>query len=618
MDIEQLEIRDFVGALRPFDKLPREALDAMVAELSVRYIRRDTTIPDTEEHEPALSLVRSGAVELYGQSGDLLARFGEGDLLGYRTSPHEHVQGIRYVALEDTLLYRLTASVVDRLCKEHSQLAWFLAPAGAERLRDAVRHNDNATDTPLNLTETRLREFLGREPIHLPPTASIREAAVRMSDEKVSSMLVVEEGILYGIFSDRDLRLRVIAAGLDIESPITDIMTGAPITASVDTYAYEALLTMARHRIHHLPVLDDSRIAGVVTASDFIERRTTSPIYLAADIHRQDTVETLAIIARRLPILVRNLAAAGASAERTQHVITGLADTIAIRLLELAELSLGPPPVDYAWIVAGSQAREEFTVASDQDNALILDDAFEPSRDGAYFEALARFVCDGLAACGQPYCPGDVMATNPEWREPLSHWQARFARWVDNPDPEALMHGCTFFDLRHVYGDAELSATLRHSLLERTRGNSIFLSHLAGNALSRQPPLGLFRNFVLSGARDEARVLDLKHAGVVPIVDLARVYALDGGINAVNTHERLEAAVTSGELSPSGARDLGDALTFLSDTRFRHQMCQLEAGVEADNLVAPDSLSRFESGHLKDAFTIVRTMQRSLAQRFGR
>ena len=618
MDIEQLEIRDFIAALRPFDQLPREALDATVAELSVRYVRRDTTIPDTEEHEPALSLVRSGAVELHGQSGELLARFAEGDLLGYRTSPHEHVQGISYLALEDTLLYRLPASVVDRLCEEHSQIAWFLAPAGAERLRDAVRHNDNTTSAPLNLTETRLREFIGREPVHLPPTASIREAAIRMSEQKVSSMLVVEEGVLYGIFSDRDLRLRVIAAGMDIESDVSDIMTGAPITASVDTYAYDALLTMARHRIHHLPVLDDNRIVGVVTASDFIERHSTSPIYLAADIHRQDTVESLAIIAGRLPMLVRNLAAGGAPAERTQHVVTGLADAFAIRLLELAEMNLGPPPVDYAWVVAGSQAREEFTVASDQDNALILDDAFEASRDGAYFEALARFVCDGLAACGQPYCPGDVMATNPEWRVPLAQWQARFAKWVDNPEPKALMHGCTFFDLRHIYGDTALTANLRHSLLKRTRGNSIFLSHLAGNALSRQPPLGLFRNFVLSGARDETGVLDLKHAGVVPIVDLARVYALDAGIDAINTRERLQAAVSSGELSQSGARDLGDALTFLSDTRFRHQTRQLEAGLDADNLVAPDSLSRFERGHLKDAFTIVRTMQRSLAQRFAR
>ncbi len=618
MDIEELEIRDFIGAQRPFDQLPAEALVATVEAITVRYVRRETEIPETEQGEPALSLVRNGAVELRAETGELLARLGEGDLLGYRASAHELAKNHHYVALEDALLYRMPASVVDRLCDEHSQIAWFLAPAGAGRLRDAVRHHDEASDSPLNLTDTRLGDLLGRDPIHLPPTASIRRAAEVMSEEKISSMLVVEEGVLFGVLTDRDLRLRVIAAGLDYDSPLSEVMTMAPVTATVDTNAYDALLMMARHRIHHLPVVDGNHIAGVVTASDFIERHTTSSVYLAADIHRQDTVETLAEVAGRLPLLVQNLAAAGASAERTQRIVTGIADALAIRLLELAELKFGSPPVDYAWVVAGSQARGEFTIASDQDNALILDDAYDAARDGAYFEALARFVCDGLAACGQPHCPGDVMATNPEWREPLSNWQARFAHWIDNPDPTALMHGCTFFDIRHVYGDAALTATLRSSLLERTRGNTIFLSHLTGNALTRQPPLGFFRNFVLSGGRDETGVLDLKHAGVVPIVELARVYALAGGIDEVNTRERLKAAGTTDELSESGARDLGDALTFLSDTRFRHQARQLEAGIEPDSLVAPDSLSRFERGHLKDAFAIVRTMQRSLAQRFGR
>ena len=618
MDIEELEIRDFIGAQRPFDQLPAEALVATVEAITVRYVRRETEIPETEQGEPALSLVRNGAVELRAETGELLARLGEGDLLGYRASAHELAKNHHYVALEDALLYRMPASVVDRLCDEHSQIAWFLAPAGAGRLRDAVRHHDEASDSPLNLTDTRLGDLLGRDPIHLPPTASIRRAAEVMSEEKISSMLVVEEGVLFGVLTDRDLRLRVIAAGLDYDSPLSEVMTMAPVTATVDTNAYDALLMMARHRIHHLPVVDGNHIAGVVTASDFIERHTTSSVYLAADIHRQDTVETLAEVAGRLPLLVQNLAAAGASAERTQRIVTGIADALAIRLLELAELKFGSPPVDYAWVVAGSQARGEFTIASDQDNALILDDAYDAARDGDYFEALARFVCDGLAACGQPHCPGDVMATNPEWREPLSNWQARFAHWIDNPDPTALMHGCTFFDIRHVYGDAALTATLRSSLLERTRGNTIFLSHLTGNALTRQPPLGFFRNFVLSGGRDETGVLDLKHAGVVPIVELARVYALAGGIDEVNTRERLKAAGTTDELSESGARDLGDALTFLSDTRFRHQARQLEAGIEPDSLVAPDSLSRFERGHLKDAFAIVRTMQRSMAQRFGR
>jgi len=222
------------------------------------------------------------------------------------------------------------------------------------------------------------------------------------------------------------------------------------------------------------------------------------------------------------------------------------------------------------------------------------------------------------------------MATNSEWRAPLADWQDRFARWIDTPDPTALMHGCTFFDLRHVYGDAVLTDGLRAAMLARTSGRSIFLSHLTGNALSRQPPLGLFRNFVLtsvpdgtrSGApghsRDQTRVLDLKHAGVVPIIDLARIHSLAAGVDATGTHARLEAASIAGELSTSGARDLRDALTFLSDVRFRHQMRQLEQGMRPDSLVEPDTLSRFDRGHLKDAFAIVRTMQRALGQHFDR
>ncbi len=618
MDIEELEIRDFVGANRPFDQLPVEALVSMVEAITIRYVRRESEVSGTEQGEPALSMVRSGAVELRTDTGELLTRLGEGDLFGYRASAHEVAEDHHYVALEDTLLYRLPSSVVDRLCNEHSQIAWFLAPAGAGRLREAVRHHDDTSNSPLNLTDTRLGDLLEREPVHLPPGATIRQAAELMSEEKITSMLIVEDGTLFGVLTDRDLRLRVIAAGVDPESALSEVMTLAPVTASVDTNAYDALLTMARHRIHHLPVVDGDRVAGVVTASDFIERHTTSSVYLAADIHRQDSVDSLADIAQRLPQLVSNLAAAGASAERTQCVVTGIADALSIRLLELAELELGAPPVDYAWIVAGSHARGEFTIASDQDNALILDDGYDDTRDGDYFAEMARFVCNGLARCGQPVCPGDVMATNPEWRTTLSGWQSRFSHWIDNPDPTALMHGCTFFDLRHIYGDASLSATLRRSMLERTRGNSIFLSHLTGNALKRQPPLGFFRNFVLSHGRDETGVLDLKHVGVVPIVELARVYALAGGIDEVNTRARLNAAGATDELSSSGARDLGDALTFLSDTRFRHQARQLEAGTDVDSLVAPETLSRFERGHLKDAFAIVRTMQRSLAQRFGR
>lgn len=618
MHVELLEIGDFLGQQRPFDQLPSEELVTVSAELSIRYVRRDGTIPERDDGEAVLNIVRAGAVELRSAEGELLARLGEGDLLGYRAIAHD-TGTVSAVAIEDSLLYRLPAAVVDRLCMSHRPFEWFFAPPGGDRLRGAIRERDEGgDDTPLNLMTTLLRDVLAREPIHLPPSASVRETAERMSVERVSSMLIVEQGHLFGIVTDRDLRLRVIAAGLDTASPVSDIMTGAPVTIDIDTFAYEALLTMARHRIHHLPVIEGDAVAGVVTTSDFFERHSSSAIYLAADIHRQEDIDGLIDASGRVPALLGSLAAAGAPAGRTGRVLSGVADALVVRLLELAERKAGPPPVDYAWIVAGSQARGEQTVASDQDNALVLDNAYDPELHGAYFETLTQGVCDALDACGQVHCPGEMMASNPKWRLPLDSWKSRFATWIDEPDPAALMLTCTFFDMRHVYGDGALVDTLRRFALERARGNSIFLSHLTGNALSRQPPLGFFRNFVLSRGSGNDSVFDLKRDGVVPIVDLARVHSLASGADAVNTLERLEAASASGEISASGARDLTDALAFIANVRLAHQARQLNSGEVPDNLVSPALLSHFERNHLKDAFVVVRTMQRALAQRYGK
>jgi CBS domain-containing protein len=616
MEVELLEIRDFLAAQRPFDQLPDDALSSVPSTLSIRYVRRDHDIPDDDSGQPLLSVIRTGAAEIRSAGGELLARLGEGDLLGYRASPQDGTQPVRGVAIEDSLIYQLPAQVVDRLCEEHRQFAYFFAPVGGDRLRDAVRSLGEGQETQLNLMTTPLRNLIAREPVTLPPTATIRETAERMSAERISSMLIVEQGFLFGVVTDRDLRLRVIAQGLDYDRPVMEIMTGAPWTVDITAFAYEALLFMARHGVHHLPVLDGDRVAGMVTATDFFERHSTSAVYLAGDIYQQATVAGLQSASARIPHLFLNLAAAGATAERVGHVITGVGDAVTIRLLELAEMKMGPPPVDYAWVTAGSQARNEQSVGSDQDNALILDDRYDPAAHGDYFREFTRFVCDGLNSCGYVHCPGDMMAMTDEWRLSLKEWQTKFVGWIDEPEPKSLMLTCVFFDVRYVYGDESLFKELRRTVLEKTRGNSIFLAHMTSNALSHQPPLGFFRNFVLIRGGEHDQRFDLKHNGIIPIVDLARVYSLASGSDAVNTRERLTAAVANGEISESGAMDLRDALEFISDVRLKHQLRQLRAGEPPDNFVSPRYLSDFERSHLKDAFAVVRTMQRVLAQRF--
>jgi CBS domain-containing protein len=468
----------------------------------------------------------------------------------------------------------------------------------------------------MNLMKTPVRRLLKRAPVTVSPHSPIRAVAELMRDQRVSSVLLVEQGHLFGLVTDRDLRNRALAAGLDTTLPVVEIATVAPLTIDIDAPGFEALLLMARHNIHHVPVMEGTEPAGMITATDVTEQHSSSAVYLAGDIHKQTTLDGLVATAGRVRTLQQHLAAAGASAYATGHMVTAITDALTARLLHLGEARLGPPPVDYAWVAAGSQARSEQTAKSDQDNCMVLDDRYDESVHGAYFKSLADWVCDGLAACGYIHCPGEMMAKTDKWRQPRRVWAEYFRKWVDTPEPMALMLTCVFFDVRTVAGRADLLEGLRADMLKRTRGNSLFLAHMVGNALKRRPPLGLFGGLSTIRTGEHKGTLDLKHEGIVPVVDLARVYALAGGHDAVNTHDRLAVAADSGEISVQGVHDLRDALEYLSMVRIRHQARQMAAGQPVDNFLRPDELSNFERGQLKDAFGVVKSLQDVLAHRY--
>lgn len=232
----------------------------------------------------------------------------------------------------------------------------------------------------------------------------------------------------------------------------------------------------------------------------------------------------------------------------------------------------------------------------------------QPEHD-YWFQDLATFVSDGLAACGFIYCPGDIMATNPKWRQTQKVWNTYFSRWVDTPNPKALLNASVFFDLTTVHGDESLLAEVRANMLEKTQKSSLFIAHLSRNALAFKPPLGFFRDFVLVENGDNEKALNLKHNGIAPIVDLARIYALQEGVSAVNTLERLKAVAGTKSLTKSSARNLIDAFEFLGYLRLSHQARLLQNGKKPDNFLPPKSISRLEREHLKDAFKVIKELQ---------
>ena len=615
MEIELREIHDFIARHPPFHLLTPDQLAALIPHVSIRYLRRGQPFPPARVEEASFYLIRSGAVELRDAQGRLIDKLAEQDSYALPcgdengTAPHAQTA-------EDTLLYVIPCKQLAPLRAQNTDFDRYFSLSAPQRMRLALEGVAAVAGEGSERIVMRLPvgDLTDRQPVMVQVGTSILETARLMGEENVSAVLVMEGENLVGILTDRDLRQRCIAAGVSRHTAVGDIISRDLVTVQEHTILADALMEMTRRHIHHLPVMRGEQPVGNLSVADIVRYLGTNAAFMASDIDRANSIEALQHVSARLPELQLQLVVSNTPARQMGEIISMISDAITRRLIALAETKLGPPPVPYVWLAGGSQGRNEQTAHTDQDNAILIADTMQDEHE-AWFTELSRFVCDGLNTCGYIYCPGEAMASNPRWRKPLSTWRAYFNDWIERPQPRSLMLSSIFFDLRPVHGDSGLFEELQQTVLQLARGNRIFIAHLVSNALSHRPPLGFFRNFVLIHDQKHDHTLDIKHRGVVPVVDIARTYALSEGIAAVNTWARLEAAQNTGALSQEMGRDLVDAMSYITALRNRHQAEQIRQGLPADNYIDPRTLSGLERGHLKDAFAIIKTMQEILENR---
>ncbi|QKE83376.1 DUF294 nucleotidyltransferase-like domain-containing protein [Arthrobacter sp. NEB 688] len=614
LDVELAEVRDFLAAHEPFAGLPPRVLAGLPARMSLEYVRRGRELVARGQENHHLHVLRSGAADVRDAEGTLVDRGEPGSSFGSITLTQGTPSTFSVTAIEDCLVLLLPEDDFHALCREHPAFDAFFDAQRRHRMRGAVAGLHVSASGHAILT-TPVHELVARDVVSVPATASIREAAATMTAERVSSLVVLDAGRLVGILTDRDLRSRVLAAGTDPGSAVADVMTPHPVTAPAESLAFEALLTMTSRHIHHLPLVDAAgRPAGVVTTTDLLRLEEANPVYLAGDVARQPDVEGVARAASRLPRVVEGLVGQDASAEDIGRVVTAVGDAVERRLIALVEEEMGPAPVPYCWLALGSRGRLEQALASDQDTALVIDDAVDDA-GLAWFATFAERVTEALVRCGLPRCSGGVMASNPRWRRTLRGWRRELSSWVTTPTPEAVLHSSIVFDLRPVHGDASLHARLQQHVLAVTPSAPTFLAHLARQATEHEPPLGFFRGLVLEKAGEHRDRLEVKRGGILPVVELARVHALATGSPALTTRARLEDARLAGALADDLADDLRDAFEFLGYVRLRHQSAQVRDGRPPDDFVDPGTLSSFEKRHLREAFAIVRSAQQALGRR---
>ena len=590
---------EFLRAHEPFARLGPSGLRRLERSLEIEYARAgDTVLQRDGAPADALFVVRKGAVRLE-VDGRVADELGPGEAFGFpsllaRSRPHFDV-----ICSTECLLYRIPAEVFHELVEEGGDFGDHFRRGLADRLRHATENEPVALAGDL---ASAVEHLVHREVVFVERAATVGQAARRMQDERVSSVLVRSEPL--GILTDRDLRGRVLARGLGPDTPVVDVMTSPVVTVDAAAPLVDVLVQFLDRRIHHLPVEREGEIIGLVTHSDLLRHHVNSPSFVLRRVLRGEASADDGAHVEQIARMVDALGWSGLGAVDVARVVASVNDALVERLLRDAEAALGEPPCRYAWLVFGSEGRREQLLVTDQDNALVVEDDTADSRE--YFGRLARHVVDGLLRAGFPECKGGFMATN--WCHPLERWRELFRGWIEQPEPQALMDVANLFDFRSLHGTLDLEPL--EAIIASGGRNSTFLSQLARTSLHMRPPIGLFHRI-----KESPEGLDLKAAGVMPIVGLARVSGLEAGSRERSTLGRLAAAREAGKLSHEGADLLAEGFRFLLQLRLRRQLEALRRGDEPGNRVRMDELERVDARHLKETLLEIRSMQQALAQR---
>lgn len=617
MSVELEEVYGFLVQHEPFATLPEATLRALPQQMGITYVRRGDAVVDVGEPNDNLFVIRSGAVDIVSEDDLLLDRREAGLNFGYSTLVGERESAYLMQAVEDSILLMLPREAFAALLEQFPDMGRFFQTASRRVRAAADEVRDNAA---ADILRTPLREiFVRRAPVTCNAHVSIADAARTMDEQGISSLIITDREEIAGIITDADMRSRVVAAGVDPGQPVSVVMTRSVRTIAPDALVFEAMLSMSELGIHHLPVAGGGQVVGVVTAADIMRQLQTDPIYLAADVARSSLEELEGAYNDAARVAVRFFER-GASAAETQRLLTSIADAVARRLGTLGVDKLGPPPVPFAFVAVGSQARGEMGPASDQDNALVLADSYDAAEHGQYFAELTDFICQGLARAGQVLCPGEMMASNPAWRMTVSEWERTFHGWVTAPQPDALLHAQVFFDFRAVFGCGEgweeMVAGVRSSALTSAYASKRLHTHLAALATYREPPVGFFRGFVLERSGDYAHTLDIKRGGTAAVVQMARLYAIASGVDEVGTVARLK-GTAGGSVSAKGASDLLDAYVYLTDLAMRHQVAQVRTGQPPNYHIDPKQLPERDRAALRDAFGVIKSLQNALVTTYA-
>ncbi|HRW76267.1 MAG TPA: DUF294 nucleotidyltransferase-like domain-containing protein [Saprospiraceae bacterium] len=622
-------IRQFLVRYPPFDRFRAADLDRIVETARIRHLESGEIIfREGTSGADAYFMVFQGGIDILYQDS-LIDRCDEGDLFGVRLLLAESPYLATARASEESLVLCLDREATRTLLPRNPEVALFMAASFASGKRNpdnpgsASRMLSRPTTATGSTSLTSLQPVQPTQtPVHCPPGTPIRQAAKRMEAHEVGSMLICNEDLHpVGIFTDKDLRNRVVAGSVGIDAPVESIMKAPVITCPPHITMMEAMIIMLRHRIHHLCMTatgsPDSPALGILSEHDLLVAQGNHPAVLIRDLHRAQGVDTLAQLRQQADTLAQDYLRREVSVLYIARILTEINDALIRESIRIAARELDwTPPVPFAWMGLGSEGRGEQLLRSDQDNAIIFSPPEDPGLTNEVrnqFLSLASRVNAIFHQCGFEDCPAEIMARNPTWCLTSVEWAERFHTWMHTPGEQEVMHANIFFDFRNVYGDTTLTDQLSATIADALAGNKIFLSLMAKDAVRNPPPLSFFRNFIVEKDGEHRDQFDIKLRAMMPLIDAARTLTLyHGQFDVKHTVDRLNRLADLEPQNRSLYQEAAEAfeilMRFRAENGLRHQ--------DSGRYLQLDRLSKLDRLQLRNCFHPIRDLQEILETRF--
>ncbi|MFT7880139.1 MAG: putative nucleotidyltransferase substrate binding domain-containing protein [Sulfurimonas sp.] len=601
-----VELLENLKSHPPFSYLDEISIKRIERSAQIAYYPNDTTLISPSYKPEVLYFIIKGTVEAASED-EMIDLYHANDSFGGIELIEERASEYSYRVTEELICYEIPKETFIDLAEKNKAFKHYFFSSIVERI-DLLREK-KAFTLMSDIMIARVDEQIIRRGTLVSAETEIIQA-LRIMEKEKSNCLIIENAEGYGIVTDADLRDYILHKEDAKLERISDIQTYPVISAKKTELLFNILLKMTEHSIKHLPLIDEKGVfAGVIELIDLLSYFSNQSHLISVQMDKAHDLESLIASAKRVPILIETLHAKGVKSRYIAKLVSEINKKMYQKIFELV--------IPESWhqrsalVLLGSEGRSEQIIRTDQDNALIFEEGFEPEDAGEVSERFIRI----LDEIGFPRCGGGVMVINEKWRKPLSVYKADIDRKIEHPEYEGLMDLAILFDSVAVAGNTSLHEEVKNHLTERVADNDAILTHFAKAIESFESPLGLFSRLVSKdeGHKDE---IDIKKGALFALVHGCRALALEYGINATNTTLRIKALNNAGFIDKETATELMEALEVLNTFRLHAQIQKSHQEREIDNYIPVEKLSKLERDLLKDALKSVEMFRKLVVHHF--